>query len=122
MFPSPLQILAGAVVVSGELEAMVTATGVNSFFGKTMALLAVPPEVGHLQQVRFLPSVCVHCVCVCAAYLPCYLPCVRVCAAKSTLYPARHMLCDCVIVCSQVNSLSNTPSMPRHASPTFCSV
>jgi len=46
------QILAGAVVVSGELDAQVTATGVNSFFGKTMALLAVPPERGHLQQVR----------------------------------------------------------------------
>nr|AQM50087.1 P-type ATPase HA2 [Dunaliella maritima] len=45
------EILAGAVVVSGELDAMVTATGVNSFFGKTMALLAVPPERGHLQQV-----------------------------------------------------------------------
>lgn len=38
--------------MSGELDAMVTATGVNSFFGKTMALLAVPPERGHLQQVR----------------------------------------------------------------------
>lgn len=49
--PVRLQILAGAVVVSGELDAQVTATGVNSFFGKTMALLAVPPERGHLQQV-----------------------------------------------------------------------
>ena len=47
----PLQILAGAVVASGELDAVVTSIGLETFFGKTMALLAVPQERGHLKVV-----------------------------------------------------------------------
>ncbi|KAK9819692.1 hypothetical protein WJX72_001191 [[Myrmecia] bisecta] len=45
------QVLAGAVVTQGELEGVVTATGRDSFFGKTMALLATPEEPGHLKKV-----------------------------------------------------------------------
>ncbi|KAI3423925.1 hypothetical protein D9Q98_009759 [Chlorella vulgaris] len=45
------KVLAGAVVSSGELHARVTETGTNTFFGKTMALLAAPEESGHLQTV-----------------------------------------------------------------------
>ena len=47
-----LQILGGAVVASGELEAIVHSTGGDTFFGKTLALLSQPQERGHLQQVR----------------------------------------------------------------------
>ena len=47
----PAQVLAGAVVASGELDAVVVSTGKNTFFGKTMALLAQPQERGHLNIV-----------------------------------------------------------------------
>jgi magnesium-transporting ATPase (P-type) len=52
---SASQILGGAVVASGELEARVTAIGTDTFFGKTIALLGAPEEVGHLQKVRPRP-------------------------------------------------------------------
>lgn len=45
------QVLSGACVTQGELEAVVTAVGRNTFFGKTIALLGVPDERGHLQKV-----------------------------------------------------------------------
>ena len=48
----PPQILGGAVVAQGELDAIVHTTGGDTFFGKTLALLAQPQERGHLQQVR----------------------------------------------------------------------
>ena len=44
-------VLAGAVVAEGELDAVVTATGRECFFGKTMALLDAPQQTGHLQKV-----------------------------------------------------------------------
>ena len=43
------EVLSGAVVVQGELEMMVTATGVDTFFGKTIALLATVTEQGNVQ-------------------------------------------------------------------------
>lgn len=46
-----MQILAGAVVAQGELDAQITAIGANTFFGKTMTLLGAPEEKGHLQAV-----------------------------------------------------------------------
>ena len=39
------------MVVQGEMDALVTATGKNSFFGRTLALLDVEDEKGHLQKV-----------------------------------------------------------------------
>ena len=45
------QVLSGACVTQGELEAVVTAVGRNTFFGKTIALLGAPEERGHLQKV-----------------------------------------------------------------------
>ena len=51
-----LQILSGAVVVQGELDAVVTATGGNSFFGKTMKLLGGNDnQRGHLYKVLPYP-------------------------------------------------------------------
>ncbi|CEM13152.1 unnamed protein product [Vitrella brassicaformis CCMP3155] len=44
------EVLAGAVVQSGELDMMVTKTGENSFFGKTLALLGSVQEEGHLKK------------------------------------------------------------------------
>lgn len=46
-----MQILSGAVVASGEMEAEVTAIGAETFFGKTIALLGAPEEKGHLFKV-----------------------------------------------------------------------
>lgn len=38
--------------MQGELDAIVTATGANSFFGKTMKLLGTPGnQRGHLYKV-----------------------------------------------------------------------
>lgn len=50
---SHLQVLSGACVTQGELEAVVTAVGPNTFFGKTIALLGAPEERGHLQKANF---------------------------------------------------------------------
>lgn len=46
-----LQVLSGACVLQGELDAAVTAVGRNTFFGRTIALLGAPEERGHLQKV-----------------------------------------------------------------------
>jgi len=46
------QILGGAVVAQGELDATITAVGSNTFFGKTIALLGAPQEQGHLLKVH----------------------------------------------------------------------
>lgn len=48
-------ILSGAVIEQGESEAVVTAVGGNTFFGKTITLLSRPEEKGHLQKVNFEP-------------------------------------------------------------------
>ena len=53
---SATQVLSGAVVVQGELEAVVTATGANTFFGRTISLLNAPEGKGHLQKVLHLHS------------------------------------------------------------------
>lgn len=45
------QVLAGSVVAQGETEAVITATGGSTFFGKTVTLLSEPEEVGHLRKV-----------------------------------------------------------------------
>ncbi|KAK9833891.1 hypothetical protein WJX74_009082 [Apatococcus lobatus] len=45
------QILSGAVVASGEMQAEVTSIGAETFFGKTIALLGAPEEKGHLFKV-----------------------------------------------------------------------
>jgi len=45
------EVLSGAVVVQGELEMMVTATGADTFFGKTIALLATVKEQGNVQKL-----------------------------------------------------------------------
>ena len=50
--PVPAQILGGAVVAQGELDATVTAVGGNTFFGKTISLLGATQEQGHLLKVH----------------------------------------------------------------------
>lgn len=52
------QVLAGAVVAQGELDAVITETGADTFFGKTIALLGQREEPGHLQQARALLHCC----------------------------------------------------------------
>ena len=51
-----MQILSGAVVAQGELDAVVTAVGSNTFFGKTISLLGAPQERGHLIKVLRAPG------------------------------------------------------------------
>jgi len=41
---------AGAIVRQGEMDAVVTATGMNSYFGQTTRLVATARTVSHLQQ------------------------------------------------------------------------
>jgi hypothetical protein len=48
----PCYAAAGAVVASGESDAAVSAIGGETFFGKTLSLLAQAQERGHLQKVR----------------------------------------------------------------------
>ena len=43
-------ILSGAIIQQGEAEAVVTAVGPNTFFGKTITLLSREEGKGHLQQ------------------------------------------------------------------------
>ncbi|EIE22120.1 P-type ATPase [Coccomyxa subellipsoidea C-169] len=45
------KMLSGSVIVQGESAAVVSATGGASFFGKTVALLSEPEEIGHLRKV-----------------------------------------------------------------------
>ena len=45
-------LLSGAVITAGEGDTLVTATGKNSFFGKTIALLGDDDGRGHMQKVN----------------------------------------------------------------------
>lgn len=45
------EVYSSSVVKRGEIECMVHATGVNTFFGKAASLVAETEEHGHLQQV-----------------------------------------------------------------------
>ena len=47
------EILAGAVMKTGETDAVITKTGVNSFLGKSASLVASVQNSGHLQKVLF---------------------------------------------------------------------
>lgn len=63
------QVYSGSTCKQGELEAVVIATGINSFFGKAAHLVDSTNNVGHFQQVNeksknFLPnSVALLCAC-----------------------------------------------------------
>ena len=41
----------GSTVVTGEVEALVAATGINTFFGKTAALIGSTHDTGNFQKV-----------------------------------------------------------------------
>lgn len=45
------EVYSGSVVKRGEIDALVHATGTNTFFGKAASLVATTEEHGHLQQV-----------------------------------------------------------------------
>ena len=47
-------MLSGAYIASGESEALVTATGSSTFFGKTITLLSADVGRGHLYKVTCL--------------------------------------------------------------------
>ena len=54
-------VLSGAVITAGEGDALVTATGKNSFFGKTIALLGDDDGRGHMQKVHNTACCCMQC-------------------------------------------------------------
>uniref|UniRef100_A0A1D1ZCK1 Plasma membrane ATPase n=1 Tax=Anthurium amnicola TaxID=1678845 RepID=A0A1D1ZCK1_9ARAE len=55
------QVFAGSICKQGEIEAVVIATGVHSFFGKAAHLVDTTESVGHFQKV--LTSIGNFCIC-----------------------------------------------------------
>lgn len=53
-------VYSGSTCKQGEIEAVVIATGVHTFFGKAAHLVENTTHVGHFQQV-FYKSFCVEC-------------------------------------------------------------
>lgn len=49
-------IYSGSTCKQGEIEAVVIATGLHTFFGKAAHLVDTTTHVGHFQQVSFLLS------------------------------------------------------------------
>lgn len=47
-------VYSGSTCKQGEIEAVVIATGVHTFFGKAAHLVENTTHVGHFQQVHFL--------------------------------------------------------------------
>lgn len=47
------EVFAGSTCKHGEIEAVVIATGVHSFFGKAAHLVDSTESVGHFQQVIY---------------------------------------------------------------------
>lgn len=52
------EVFSGSTCKQGEIEAVVIATGVHTFFGKAAHLVDSTNNVGHFQKVRL--SVCSH--------------------------------------------------------------
>jgi H+-transporting ATPase len=50
------EVYSGSTCKQGEIEAVVIATGVNSFFGKAAHLVDSTEVVGHFQKVRMIYS------------------------------------------------------------------
>ena len=48
------EVFSGSTVKQGEIEAIVIATGVHTFFGKAAHLVDSTNQVGHFQKVLFL--------------------------------------------------------------------
>jgi len=48
------EIYSGSTCKQGEIEAVVIATGVHTFFGKAAHLVDSTNQVGHFQQVRLI--------------------------------------------------------------------
>lgn len=48
------EVFSGSTVKQGELEAVVIATGVHTFFGKAAHLVDSTNQEGHFQKVQFL--------------------------------------------------------------------
>ena len=64
----------GSTVVRGEIDAIVAATGGNTFFGKTASMIQSVDEVGHFQKIliritTFLLGVSLFLVSICLIYM-----------------------------------------------------
>ncbi|XXG56815.1 hypothetical protein AAC387_Pa03g4134 [Persea americana] len=54
-------VFSGSTCKQGEIEAVVVATGVHTFFGKDVNLVDSSNQVGHLEKV--LTAICEFCIC-----------------------------------------------------------
>jgi len=62
------ELFAGSSVKSGEMDAVVYATGINTFFGKAANLVATTESHGHFQSVlKNIGLFCIVFICVCVA-------------------------------------------------------
>lgn len=52
-------VYSGSTCKQGELEAVVIATGVHTFFGKAAHLVDTTNQVGHFQKVWKILSICI---------------------------------------------------------------
>lgn len=59
-------VFTGSTCKHGEIEAIVTATGIHSFFGKAAHLVDSTEVIGHFQKVNHQSSECIeHYMCLC---------------------------------------------------------
>lgn len=56
-------VYSGSTVKQGEIEAVVIATGVHTFFGKAAHLVDSTNQVGHFQKAGFRISTYTHACC-----------------------------------------------------------
>jgi H+-transporting ATPase len=61
------EVYSGSTAKQGEMKALVTSTGVNTFFGKAASLISSVDEIGHFQRV--LRSVGWFCIILIAAWV-----------------------------------------------------
>lgn len=65
-------VYSGSTCKQGEIEAVVIATGVHTFFGKAAHLVDTTNQVGHFQKVRWLKRIFYHFTILTLFFL-CYL-------------------------------------------------
>lgn len=54
------EVYSGSTCKQGEIEAVVIATGVNTFFGKAAHLVENTTHIGHFQKVGNFEIVCLN--------------------------------------------------------------
>jgi cation transport ATPase len=81
-------IYSGSTCKQGEIEAVVIATGIHTFFGKAAHLVESTSHVGHFQKVSIQQPVS-----LCLVYLILYRPLTMVKTYFHLIYPVSVLLC-----------------------------